>query len=261
MIEWLRKTGWVRAPQLLLGCVSVLLFGCALTNLAAVPQAASSVRPTFAAAPRVRGAFTTQPIPDCTAKPCIALTFDDGPNPATTPRVLDILKQENIHATFFMVGIHVVGNEGIVKRAYQEGNEVGNHSWDHPDLTKLTPAEVNAQIQQTQVAIATAGVPAPRVMRPPYGAVDDMVKSHIRLPIVRWDIDPEDWLERDPGKITQSVLQHAKPGGIILMHDIYPSTVDALKPVIDGLRPNYQFVTASQLLQLTPGDQGQYFAH
>ncbi len=209
--------------------------------------------------PRIGGVSTVQPLPNCAAVPCIALSFDDGPDPVVTPRVLDILAAEHVKATFFMVGRRVPGNDALLRRMHREGHEIGNHSWDHADLTKLTPDQFDNEISSTQSVIAHAGVPMPRLLRPPYGAVNDMVKSRSHMTIVRWDIDPADWQVRDPAQIEASVLSQAKPGGIILMHDIYPTTADALTPVIDQLKTRFQFVTVSQLMQLTPGDQGQYF--
>jgi peptidoglycan/xylan/chitin deacetylase (PgdA/CDA1 family) len=143
---------------------------------------------------------------------------------------------------------------------HAEGHEIGNHSWSHADFTKLTPAEVDSQLRMTQAAIAKAGVPTPQVFRPPYGAVNDMVKGHARMTIVRWDIDPADWEVMDAAKIHESILGQAKPGGIVLMHDIYPTTADALdSSILDLKARGYQFVTVSQLMNLDPGDQGQYF--
>lgn len=200
-------------------------------------------------------------MPNCNAKPCMALTFDDGPNPLTTPRILDILASEHVHATFFLVGQRVPGNEATVRRMYREGNEVGNHSWSHPDFTKLSQAQITDQIQKTQTVIVAAGVPAPHLLRPPYGSVNPGVLSQLHMTTVEWNIDPDDWSQKDPAKIDANILSHAQPGRIILMHDIYPWTADALRPAIDNLKAHYQLVTVSQLMHLAPGDQGQYFGH
>ncbi|MEK7153627.1 MAG: polysaccharide deacetylase family protein, partial [Patescibacteria group bacterium] len=208
--------------------------------------------------PAVKGATAPQS-PDCAVLPCMALTFDDGPHEMITPRVLDILAQQDVKATFFIVGSRVAGREQLVKRAYRDGHEVGNHSWSHPDLRTLSPADVELQLRLSQAAIAGAGVPAPRVFRPPYGAVDHMVQGHVNMTIVRWNIDPEDWKVKDAAEIQRKMLLYARPGGIILMHDTDPATADALGPALQALKTQYQFVTVSQLLRLSPGDQGQYF--
>lgn len=250
-----RWFAWVQRPQLFVGfvvaCLCIGALGAIFRHVYATPIIPSS--------PQVRGAQTDEPSPDCQKVPCLALTFDDGPEPAVTPRVLDILASERINATFFVVGKRVPGNEYLLKRMHAEGHEIGNHSWGHPNLTKMTPAGVDAELEATQRVVAAAGVPAPRILRPPYGAVNDIVKSHAQMSIVKWDIDPEDWRSRDPALISSGILAQAKPGGIILLHDIYPETADALTSTIQQLKGSYQFVTASQLMNLSPGDQGQYF--
>jgi peptidoglycan-N-acetylglucosamine deacetylase len=213
--------------------------------------------------PHVAGSHMTPYIPPspCDLKPCLALTFDDGPNATVTPQILDILARQQVKATFFVIGLHVPGNEALLQREHREGHEIGNHSWSHPDLTTLSPEGVADQIEATQRVITGAGVPAPKILRPPYGAVNDMVMSRSNLSIVRWNVDTQDWMLRDPAKIDAALLGAARPGAIILMHDIYPTTVAALEPALVQLKQHYQFVTVSQLLNLTPGDQGQFFAH
>jgi peptidoglycan-N-acetylglucosamine deacetylase len=143
---------------------------------------------------------------------------------------------------------------------YHEGHEIGNHSWDHKDFTTLPAAAMRQEWQSTQAAIVGAGVPAPRLFRPPYGAVTPAVKAHMPLTIVRWDVDTEDWLTRDPPSITAHLLGDPHPGAIVLMHDKYIATAQALEPAIIALKQRYQLVTVSQLLGLQAGDQGQYFA-
>lgn len=249
---------WIWKPQALIGFVVLCLFVGALSGAA---RSAAVIRPDrLFRPPHVHGASVERlSRPDCNVKPCLALTFDDGPNEVITPQILDTLGSREVKATFFVVGQEVAGREAILQREYREGHEIGNHSWNHPDLTGLTPGDAEAQIRATQLAIASAGVPMPRLLRPPYGAIDDMVAGHTRLTIVRWNIDPEDWKSKDPAKIHQKIVQDAKPGGIILLHDLEQATATALGPAIDSLKPYYQFVTVSQLLDLSPGDPGQYF--
>ena len=259
MGEVRRYFRWLKHPQLFIGFVAACLCLGAISNIVRV---ATAVPADVVFPRRVKGAQISHlpPEPNCAVVACLALSFDDGPEPTVTPRVLDILDREHVHATFFVVGRRVAGNESILRRMHQEGHEIGNHSWDHADFTKLSPAQMDEELRQTQLAISNAGVPAPRLFRPPYGAVNDAVKAHSHMAIVRWDIDPADWESLDSGKILESVLAQAKPGGIILMHDIYGTTADALDPAIQQLEARgYQFVTVSQLMNLSPGDQGQYF--
>jgi peptidoglycan-N-acetylglucosamine deacetylase len=249
--------GWMARPPLMVAFITLCLTSGAAASLGRPqPSGASPLAP----APHVKGAAVRVPGPDCSAVRCLALTFDDGPNEIVTPQILDILARQQVKATFFVIGLHVPGREAIVQREYREGHEIGNHTWSHPDLSKLSPEAVEDQLQMAQTAITAAGVPAPRVLRPPYGAIDDAVASHNRLTVVRWNVDPEDWKIQDPAKIQEHILTHARPGAIILLHDIYPTTAAALEPTIQALKQQqYQFVTASQMLDLSPGDQGQYF--
>lgn len=179
----------------------------------------------------------------------IALTFDDGPG-ADTPRLLDALKKYRAHATFFVIGNLVGGHSDILKRQITEGNEIGNHSWAHANLMALSPAEIEHQVQATQVAIqqATGGY-TPRLIRPPYGAIDGRVTAHIGgLVPAMWSVDTLDWRDRDTGIILDRIMSGARNGGVILLHDIHPRSVDAAIAAIQRLRSEgWQLVTVSQL--------------
>jgi peptidoglycan/xylan/chitin deacetylase (PgdA/CDA1 family) len=253
-----RIFAWICHPQALVGfvvlCLSVSGIGVLLRS-----ATTNDVVQFGSPAPLLR-ASVPGPHLDCNSKPCLALTFDDGPNAIATPQVLDVLARQQVRATFFVVGVHVPGNDEIVRREFREGHEIGNHSWNHPDLSKLSPEDAQTQIEMTQRVISQTGVPTPKILRPPFGAVNDMLVAHNNLTIVRWNVDPEDWKVQDPAKIQQQLLANVRPGAIILMHDIYPTTAAALEPVLQALKQQYQFVTVSQLLDLTPGDQGQFFA-
>ncbi len=196
---------------------------------------------------------------DCGKVTCLALTFDDGPNPVTTPEVLDVLERQDVPATFFVVGSRVAGQEKLLRRMFYDGNEIGNHSWSHPDLTTLTNDQILDQVNRTQAAVITAGLPAPVLFRPPYGAVDATVRSTIPMTIAMWNGDPLDWKEKDPMKVKDSIVSQAKPGGVLDMHDIYGITAEALGPAIDELKTKYTFVTFSQLFDMQPGQRGEYF--
>lgn len=194
----------------------------------------------------------------CAVVPCLALTFDDGPSSTTTPTLLDVLAREHVHATFFVVGMRVHERTSILQRIHAEGHEIGNHSWSHANLTKLNPSQVHAEINTTQTAIMEAGVPAPRLLRPPYGAANAVVEMQ-GLTIVRWNVDPEDWVVKNPDELAARMVQQAKPGGILLLHDTNPHTVEAIAKALPELKAKYQLVTTSELLGLSSGDQGQYF--
>lgn len=196
---------------------------------------------------------------DCSNVACLALTFDDGPNSEVTPRVLDVLDRHNAKATFFLIGSHVPGNEEIVRRMHQSGHEIGNHTWSHRNLAKMSPQEIEDDVAAAQNIITAVGVPAPRLFRAPYGAVDPMVRSHVSMTVVSWSIDPEDWKAKNPEQIIEHVLANAKPGGIVDLHDIYHVTADSLDPMLIALEQNYHLVTVSELLNLPPGQPGIFY--
>ena len=196
---------------------------------------------------------------DCSEVPCLAISFDDGPEPQITPRVLDVLARYHARASFFVMGVHAVKYPDLVRRIYSEGHEVGNHSWSHPDLTRTLPGEIEAQVSRTQDVVMAAGVPAPHLFRPPYGAVNDTVRAHVPLALAMWNVDPEDWREKDPAKILEHIEASAKPGAVIDMHDTHPQTVEALELTLKKFQGRYQFVTVSELFDIPSGQRGEFY--
>lgn len=184
-------------------------------------------------------------------KPMIALTFDDGPNKNTTIPILDTLKQYNGVGTFFILGNRVKNNENLLKRMVLEENEIGNHSFSHKQLTAISSSEVKSQIDNTQNAILEVTGSKPKIMRPTYGSYNSKLKSQIDMPMILWSIDTLDWKSRDAKKVATHVLDNVEDGDIILMHDIYDSTVDAVKILVPELiSRGYQLVTVSELYEL-----------
>jgi peptidoglycan/xylan/chitin deacetylase (PgdA/CDA1 family) len=193
-----------------------------------------------------------------TTEKLIALTFDDGPDPATTPVLLDILARRGARATFFVIGDRAARHPDIVARAAAEGHEIGNHTWDHPSLAALPLAEVEAQIGRTRATLAPRGQ---TLMRPPYG---DLTLAGARLMrrlgyrVVLWNINGQDWEDDDADTVAERILNHAAPGAIVLLHDSLRTygnpafrdrgpTFAAVERIIDRL-PDYRFVTVSELL-------------
>jgi peptidoglycan/xylan/chitin deacetylase (PgdA/CDA1 family) len=214
--------------------------------------------PSFAELP-AKTLAVDQP-PDCSRVACLALTFDDGPDRDTTPVILSALEAAQVQATFFLIGSRVAPDHDIVQRMYRDHDDIGDHSWTHPDLTKLPPDQIASQIALTQAAISAAGVPAPTFVRPPYGAVNPTVLSSVPLPLVLWNVDPRDWAETDPAKIEATVETQVKPGAIVLMHDSKPATAAAVAAILTNLKTRYHLVTVSELLHITAESQGQYFS-
>ena len=178
----------------------------------------------------------------------IALTFDDGPNNKSTVQILDILRKYDVKATFFMLGQNVAKYPDIVKQVAEQGHEIANHTWSHKSLTKLNPAQIHAEMNRASEAIFAATGHYPTAYRPPFGAVNDVVRHEIQLSMVLWNIDTMDWYHKDPVKTLANVKAHAKDQGVILMHDIHQESADALEAVIQYLQhEDYEFVTTDAL--------------
>lgn len=178
----------------------------------------------------------------------VALTFDDGPNPDTTPRVLEILDQYNAKATFFTLGHKLASQETLVKRIIDQGNEIGNHTWSHPNLTTLSVEGIKQEITATNQAIEKITHQKPTLMRPPYGATNATVQAAVGMKEVMWTVDTLDWQSHSTLAIMKKLKEQLTPGGIILMHDIHQTSVDALPSVLDYLKSQgYEVVTVSEL--------------
>jgi peptidoglycan/xylan/chitin deacetylase (PgdA/CDA1 family) len=190
------------------------------------------------------------PAVDCRISKCIALTFDDGPDPGTT-KLLDTLKANHAKATFFVLGSQVATNADILKREVAEGNEVGNHTYTHMKLAGAPEAKVQEEIGKTQDAIKLVLGISPVLFRPTYGATDkqlDAVTKQDNLAQILWTVDTDDWRDHNSALIEKRVLKGAKPGHIILMHDVRPTTVAAVPNIIKKLAAQgYKFVTVSEL--------------
>ncbi|MGQ3675266.1 polysaccharide deacetylase family protein [Xanthobacter sp. TB0139] len=189
----------------------------------------------------------------------VALTFDDGPNPATTPKLLDMLKARGVHATFFVLGTRAAENPALLRRMIAEGHEIGNHSWNHPQLPKISRAAADKQIADASAAIERATGKKPRYLRPPYGAMTPALRSHLEqkygLTFVYWSVDPLDWKNRNAKTVRERILAKARPGSIILLHDIHATSVAAMPELLDTmLAKGYRFATVSELIaQDQPG--------
>lgn len=190
-----------------------------------------------------------------TARRVIALTFDDGPHPDLTPKLLDILRQNGVRATFFVVGSNVKAYPEIARRIVAEGHEIANHSWSHPALTKLGAAGLRHEIEDTNAVIESVTGRRPANMRPPYGALNPRVRDYLtkgqNMNIILWSVDPLDWKRPGAQVVAQRLVEGAAPGGILLAHDIHPGTVEAIPDVIAQLKAKgYGFATVGQLLAL-----------
>lgn len=184
----------------------------------------------------------------------IALTFDDGPSPEITPRVLNTLHEYDVKATFFMLGSRVDYYPSIAKQVADEGHEIANHSLWHPDLTKLSYKQIEKQFEETTEKLENATGYTPTLIRPPYGAFNKNVEAFAEkgeYAIVLWTVDSLDWKAPNKQFVYQRVIDGVTDGSIILMHDIHEVTADALPEIMETLvKEGYQFVTVSELLEL-----------
>lgn len=186
-------------------------------------------------------------------KKMVAITLDDGPHKTNTLRVVDMFKKYNGRATFLMLGKNVNLYPDVVKKVYEEGFEIGSHSWDHPDLRKLDINAVNKQIIDTQDEIFKITGFEPEIIRPPYGATNSISKQAIAdngMKIALWNLDTEDWRLKDATKIKDAIVNKAFNGAVILIHDIHDFTVNGLEMALEELNEKgYQFVTLETLSQ------------
>ena len=192
---------------------------------------------------------------NCYEVPCVALTFDDGPS-VFTEGLLDILKEHNVQATFFILGSRARIQSETVWRTFQEGHEIGSHTWDHPLLTALSDEQIQQQIQWTDDIVTQIIGEPPVHLRPPYGAYDDNILAMLGVPLIFWTVDTLDWRDRDAEVVAARVIA-SPPGAIILAHDIHESTVDAVPAIIVALKNRgIHFVTVTKLFEpqeLLPG--------
>lgn len=177
----------------------------------------------------------------------IALTFDDGPN-YNTNKVLDVLAKYNVKATFFVLGSKVMNNKKILKREYDSGMEIGNHTFNHLLLTKYKENVIKDEIDNTSSVIFEVTGRYPKLLRPSYGAYNNTIKKIGDMPIIIWDIDTLDWKYHNSKRIVSRVINKVKDGDIILMHDIYSATANSLNIIIPELQNRgYTFVTVPEL--------------
>jgi peptidoglycan-N-acetylglucosamine deacetylase len=188
-------------------------------------------------------------------EPYVAMTFDDGPHATLTPKLLDMLAARKIKATFFIIGQNAVEYPQIMKRIVAEGHELANHSWSHPNLGKMGDDGVRSQLQKTDDAIKAAAGKRTTLFRPPYGSITPRQKQWIfeafGYRTIIWDVDPFDWKRPGPGVIRDRIVAQARPGSIILMHDIHPGSIEAMPPTFDALlAKGMKFATVSDLLAM-----------
>lgn len=189
-------------------------------------------------------------------KPMIALTVDDGPYAPVGNRIMDRLEQYNGRATFFVVGNRVASYKTEILRMQNSGHEVANHTYDHKYLTKLGAAEIRSQIDRCNQAVAAVTGVSPTLVRLPGGLKNNTVLANVDFPMIMWNIDTMDWKTRNAQKTIAAVVGNVQDGDVVLMHELYTATADAVDTIVPALaEQGYQFVTVSELAQFRGGVQ------
>ena len=163
----------------------------------------------------------------------------------------DILGKYGAHATFFMQGQNASYYPDVVKRIYESGNELGNHTWDHKNLKNISEAEIQSEVNDAADMIESITGVRPKVVRPPYGGYNDTVKALVKEPLIRWSVDSLDWQSRDPDQIVPLVMEEAEDGDIILFHDVHETTTPAIERLVPALqKEGFQIVSVSELFEI-----------
>lgn len=244
---------------LIVGIIVIIIFNVTGVTISRV----SDQEPKLTRAPMQIHAKITERDPE--GKMLVALTFDDGPSGETTPRLLDILKEKSVPATFFMLGMRAAAYPDVVRRVKAEGHEVASHTMYHQNLITLAPEAVAADIAEAKATMAGILGGEPGLIRPPYGNYDGMVAGLVGTPMILWSVDTLDWKNKDVGAIISTAMGQVHDGAVILMHDIYPTSVDSIPGLVDSLRASgYEFVTVSELAKmrhvpLVPGEAYRNF--
>ena len=222
---------------------NVVLFVCVLLLDGAIFGAAvGTMRPGSAASLKVSA-------PEAGRQKMVALTFDDGPHKSCTPKLLDGLKERGVHATFFLMGQSIPGNEDLVRRMQEEGHLIGNHSYSHIQLTHAGEEKVCRAVEETEELIKSITGSRPQYLRPPYGDWNENLECRVDLTTVFWTVDSLDWKLKNTEKVVRRVEKSVDDGAIILMHDIFPTSVEAALRIVDDLKAQgYVFVTVDELM-------------
>lgn len=179
----------------------------------------------------------------------VALTFDDGPHPEHTAALLDGLKARGIRATFFLVGSQVELAPELVERMVRDGHQIGLHTLGHVRVDGISKAEFDRQVEEERRLLFRLVGERQLWLRPPYGIMDDHTAGWAAGPIILWSVDPEDWKDGNSKRIADHIVEHVRSGDIVLLHDIYPSSVEAALETVDRLqKEGWQFLTVEQLI-------------
>lgn len=181
--------------------------------------------------------------------PRVALTFDDGPHPSYTKKLLDGLKERGVKATFFVVGENIPGREDIIRQMWEDGHLIGNHTYDHEDISRMTTEEACEELTKTSELVKEITGEGTAYVRPPFGNWDDSLDCAMTMISVKWSVDPLDWTTGNVSQVVNRVVTKTDDNDIILLHDYYNSSVEAALQIVDILQEKgFEFVTVEELL-------------
>lgn len=195
--------------------------------------------------------------PDAIATPAptqrpkaVALTFDDGPSTVNTPKILKVLEKHNAHATFFVLGQRSKAGTDILKKELEIGCEIANHTWDHKSLADMAMSSVNKEYDRTASLVRQLTGYKVTMLRPPYGAISNVMRQKLKHPMIYWSIDTLDWKSKNAKKVFREIKKNVSDGDIILMHDIHPTTAEAVEKIVPWLLDQgYDLLTVSELME------------
>lgn len=229
----------------------VKIYSTVKNNRSGEEPNAQQVQATASPAPEsVETAAQPTPAPVVRDK-AVALTFDDGPSRANDGKIVETLQKYGAHATFFVLGDRARVDGDILQMYLAAGCEIGSHSWNHPQLSKMKWDRIERQLSKTNKTVSklTGGYQI-QLLRPPYGSISKTMRKKLDMPMILWSLDTLDWKTRNTKKIFREVRKEVKDGDIILMHDIYSTTADAVEKVVPWLQnKGYDILTVSELME------------
>ncbi len=217
------------------------------------PTSSPTATPTITVDPKTEPTGSPQgdsEIDKASTQKMIALTFDDGPFPPVTERIVKTLAENDAKATFFVVGNRVEQYKSTLELVYEGGNQIASHTYSHKDLTNLSVKEIKEEINSANESINKIVPVGETYLRPPYGKKNDLMIKNVGVPMILWSLDTMDWSSKDANAVVKEIMDVVKDGDILIMHDLYPSTAEAMEIAIPKLiKEGYQLVTVQELLE------------
>lgn len=258
-LDKLKKTTKVVIAKTILVLPMTVLVGCSSptgsvepvvpTNEIIIEETTKAIELAVEVVEETKETIEVEPVEQVDERKIVALTFDDGPS-KYTEELINILNENNSTATFFVIGTNVKKYNETVKYAYDSGNEIAVHGYSHTSFKDMTIEEIQNEIDTTKKLINDCGAECSNLVRPPYGSINSEIMQSIDSTFIMWNIDTRDWESRDKDKIKEEIIGKINDGDIILFHDLYGSTIEAIREVLPELSNEYRFVSVSELFRL-----------